>query len=539
MTGLDNRQAQPGLKRWNAVDVACVVVLVAYFLHFALPSLAGGFSGDDMMNMYEYWNAGISNSLWANVCFWTPFRRPGGALYYLLIYHFFTLNPQPYHLIQISILAATIPIMYHLARLVTSSRSVAFLTVLACCYHSQVAKLVFIGGFIYDVLCGFFYFAALTYYIHIREKGVSLHPLQLLGFLAFYVCALNSKEMAVTLPVIVLIYEALKCPRLAEWKQFLRRNWRSASPVLIAGALTAVYLYGEIHGPVIGLDPYRPEFSWHNFITSNAAFAGELINFCPSVSVLSQKALLVISSKTILIWWAAVFVYAFMRRDRALKLMAFWIAIVPLPIAFIRPIRGGACLYLLLFGWAMIFAKIAWDVITIISKSFTLLGQGAAVGAATGAMIGGVATNRVRAATIGAAMGAAAGSMSRRVFGVFATFLVAAWLAIFTQWENQRSNRTRVLLRSTQKTIHVIQAFSSLNLHPAPGSTILIRGGPFFANDWDPLFVAALVLNDHSQRIYVGGANELSEQQVAQMDYIVSLTEFNAELVRAPGSQFR
>jgi hypothetical protein len=491
-----------------------------------------------MMNMYEYWHAGISNSLWANVCFWTPFRRPGGALYYLAIYHFFTLNPQPYHLIQLSILAATIPIMYHLARLLTSSRSVAFLTVLASCYHSQVATLVFIGGFVYDVLCGFFYFAALTYYIHIREKGVCLHPLQLLGFLALYVCALNSKEMAVTLPVIVLIYEALKCPRLAEWKQFFRRNWRSASPVLIAGALTAVYLYGQIHGPVIRLDPYRPEFSWHNFITSNATFAGKLINLCPSVSVVSQKALLVISPKTILILWAAVFVYAFMRRDRALKLMAFWIVIVPLPIAFIRPIRGRACLYLLLFGWAMIFAKIVWDVITLISKSFSLLGQGAGVDAATGAMIGGVATHRVRAA-LGAAMAAAAGSMPLRVFRVFATFLVAVWLAIFTQWENQRSNRTRVLLGSMQKTIHVIQAFSSLNLHPTPGSTILIRGEPFFGNDWDPLFVAALVLNDHSLRIYIAGANELSEQQVAEMGYIVSLTEFNAELVHAPGSQFR
>src|SRR6266478_8647244 len=103
--------------------------------------------------------------------------------------------------------------VYYLARLLACSRSVAFLAVLALCYHAQLADLVFIGSFIYDVLCGFFYFAALTYYIHIREKGRSLRSTEFAAFLALYICALNSKEMAVTLPVIVLIYEALRRPR--------------------------------------------------------------------------------------------------------------------------------------------------------------------------------------------------------------------------------------------------------------------------------------------------------------------------------------
>ena len=48
----------------------------------------------------------------------------------------------------------------------------------------MLAGLVFVGAFIYDVLCGFFYFAALAYYVNIREAGASLRPLQLLGFLA-------------------------------------------------------------------------------------------------------------------------------------------------------------------------------------------------------------------------------------------------------------------------------------------------------------------------------------------------------------------
>src|SRR5215470_15963732 len=51
-----------------------------------------------------------------------------------------------------------------------------------------------------------------------------------------------------------------------------------------------------------------------------------------------------------------------------LQLMIFRIVIVPLPLAFIVPTRGDATLYLLLFGWAMIFAKLAVALITLIAK---------------------------------------------------------------------------------------------------------------------------------------------------------------------------
>src|SRR6266571_1226439 len=148
MTSSDNQSRSDGVNQSNAIDVLCVIILIAYFLHFALPALGGAFSEDEMMSVYIHWFTGTLKSLWENVCFWKGIGRPGGALYYLPL--------------------------YHLARLLASSRSVAFLGVLAFCYHAQLANLVFSGSGIYDALCGFFYFAALTYYIHIREKGLLL-----------------------------------------------------------------------------------------------------------------------------------------------------------------------------------------------------------------------------------------------------------------------------------------------------------------------------------------------------------------------------
>jgi hypothetical protein len=527
MSNSNNRQFQPnGFYRSNAIDVVCVIAIVAYFLHFALPSLAGGFNEDEMTNMYVYWFSGAFKSLWANICFWTASGRPGGALYYLPLHHFFSLNPQPYRIVQVSILTVSIPIVYYLARLLASSRSVAFLAVLALCYHAQLANLVFIGSFIYDVLCGFFYFAALTYYVHIREKGLPLRPMQWVGFLALYACALNFKEMAVTLPVIVLVYELLKYYHEPERQKFFRWIVHDASPALAAGAITAIYCYNKIYGPrswvVAGLEAYTPHYSWHRFIKSNEGFISELFYYLVPKS----------TGGVVLAAWGLVFAYAFLRRDRMLQLMAFWVVIIPLPLAFI-PTRRGACLYLLLFGWAMIFAKLVSDLITLISRSSTLLGKDVGVGAATGA-----ATNHVRGAAIGAAIGAAAGKTSPPIFRVFATVLVASVLAIFTQWENQRFGSVPASLLSIgQKASHVIQAFHSLDLHPAPGSMILLRPeSRFYQNKHYPLFVASLVWNDHSLRIYVAGANQVTEQQIAKMDYIISLTEFQGKLLRTPES---
>jgi len=501
--------------RQTILDAICVAVLIAYFLYFALPALRGGFREDEMMNIGICWCAGALKSVLANIVFWKLFLcpgnalydlplylyRPGGALYYLPLYHFFGLDPLPYRIVQISILAASIPLAYYLSRRLACSRSIAFLAVVALCYHPQLGSLVFVGAFIYDVLCGFFYFAALAYYIHFREKDVSLRPAQLLGFLALYICALNCKEMAVTLPVIVLIYEFLKSPGWPDWNGFLRWIRPYAAP-LIAGLLTVLYIYGKTHGSgtLASLDPYRPRYSWYNFTASNGRFVGELLFPGHTVTPI-----------TLLLLWAGVFIYAFMRRDRMLQLMAFWIVIVPLPLVFIVPMRGDAPLYLLLFGWAMIFAKLAFDLITLISKFSAFVG------------------NRVLAASAGVA----STKVSPQVFRIIATLLVAFAVAAFTKRENQRLQAP--WLNVGTKTSHVIQTFRSLGLRPMHGSRILLLlKENIFLNKWNVFFIASLVWNNHSLRIWVENVNELTPQQQANVDYIISVSEFEADIIRSP-----
>ena len=452
--------------------------------------------------------------------------RPGGALYYLPLYHFFDLDPLPYRIAQISILALTIPIAYYLARLLASCRSLAFVAVLAFCYHPYVANLVFVGAFIYDVLCGFFYLAALTYYVHLREQDICLGPVQLLIFLLLYVLALDSKEMSVTLPVIILIYEFLKAPRWADCKAFFRWSVCYAMPSLIAGAVTAIYVCGKVYGTasLTRLDPYRPRYSWHQFVAANAKFLNELFFGSNAISL-----------KTFWILWVAVFIYAVFRRDRMVRLMAVWVVIVPLPIAFLLPIRGGGCLYLLLFGWAMIFAKVACDLIALISRPFMFPGQRVAVDRKTEAMSKTHDRCAAGNAPILGTLRATAGKTPGWTVRIVLVSVLAVSFALFTGWENRRLRTVPNLLGVGEKVSHVIAAIDSLNLRPAPGSTVLLDvQEQLFRNKWHPLFIASLIWNDHSLQIGIKGLTKLTPEQLEKVDYVISLTEFQATVIRSP-----
>lgn len=572
MINSDNQSQHDGVRYSNAIDVLLVAILIAYFLYFALPAVAGAFSEDDLSAVCGYWFSGtLRKTVWENIFFWRGIGRPAGGLYYVPLSHLFRINPQPYRIVQIGILTAVIPIVYHMARLLASSRAVAFLTIIAFCYHPKLSNLVGNGAYIYDVLCGFFYFAALAYYIHIREKGLHLRPLQWLGFLALYVCALNSKEIAVTLPVIILAYEVLKYYHQPERRKLFRWMLYDASPALVSGAITAVYCYNKLYGRGFAgnfspefvehrLDParlppwvaaalelYKPHYSWRQFIDSNAHFVSEIFYMAPTH---------VVTGATLVAIWALIFAYGFLRRDRTVQLMAFWVVITPLPLAFVTP-RGGARLYILLFGWAMIFAKLVWDAIMLVSKVPGLSGRGAQTDVIVERPFESGGADRELSKTQPANASLTRGGFT--AFQTLGTIVVACALAIFTGWQNQRLGVNRAFLNSGQKTSHVIRAIGSLNLHPSPRSTILLRPEKHFLQNGfypgffasftpnDPLreliakaspeywrCVALLVFGDRSLQIQVEGQNELTEEQIAKVDYVILFDEFQATIVRGP-----
>jgi hypothetical protein len=119
---------------------------------------------------------------------------------------------------------------------------------------------------------------------------------------------------------------------------------------------------------------------------------------------------------------------------------------------------------------------------------------------------------------------------------VISVFAVS--LAIFTHWQNHRLATVPNLLAVGQKVSHVMAAFDSLNLRPAPHSTVLLKPDEqLFQNKWHPLFIASLVWNDRSLQIGIEKLNKLTPEQLAKVNYISPLTEFEATVIRSTNRQ--
>ena len=64
-------------------------------------------------------------------------------------------------------------------------------------------------GTVYDILCFTFFYSALATYVNVRRTGQAFTIGQALRFLGLSVLALNSKEMAATLPVVLWAFELI------------------------------------------------------------------------------------------------------------------------------------------------------------------------------------------------------------------------------------------------------------------------------------------------------------------------------------------
>jgi len=130
------------------------------------------------------------------------------------------------------------------------------------------------------------------------------------------------------------------------------------------------------------------------------------------------------------------------------------------------------------------------------------------------------------------------GKTAARALRIALVSVLAVSFALFLDWENRRLRIVPNLLGVGEKVSHVIAAFDSLDLRPAPKSTVLLKPDEqLFQNKWHPLFIASLVWNDRSLQIWIDKLSKVTPEQLAKVDYIISLTEFKATVIRSPNAQ--
>lgn len=438
-------------------------VLAAFFWFFHRLVLRAYFGSDEMMNLYGHWQPPLWKTVAAGFWFWSKTVRPMGAAYYLPLYSLFGLNPASFNAVRCVILLVNTAVFLLLAKVISRSWWIATLAAFPIAYQSEIGNLHYDGAFIYDVLCGGFYFAGLFYYLRCRRANGGLGIREVCIFLVLYLCALNSKEMAVSLPVLILVYELLFEARRAKF-----------GPVLIIAAITAVFILGKISGPgtLTSMDSYRPVFTWERFADSNTRILNQL--FYTDVFTISR----------VLQLWA-VLLYIGLRNwglrkfDARWLFLLAWVVITPLPLAFL-PNRGGATLYIVCGGWAMMAALAVRAVLRLFAR--------------------------------------------QPVAGLPRKAIMTAGLAacIAGYWHETLRSDDRLVpyyLKNGEDTAQAIAAVQSLGVRPAPHSFVVFLNSPF-PEYYDTLFIAALVWKDPTIEIWLQNKHPVPDSVLAQSKYV-------------------
>jgi len=432
------------------------------------------------MNIYYYWSRGPLQLMKGLLLFPSTYFRPMGGVFYSLLYGLFGLTPLPYHVTITGLIIVNSYMAYRFASLISDSRLGGALTALLATYHSYLAAMIYWPSFIYDVLCFAFFFLALNYYISIRKKGLLLTKRQIIIMTICYVCALESKEMAVSLPIILLHYELLwHAPARRSWSEV--RDWliKEGLLSLILGAITLVYVIGKTSGSgaLIKNGAFRPLFTWQRFTESNVLYLDTFLYRSPNHGF---------TAFTLLLTWVALIYIAWRRREKYFWLMVSFVIVTPLPIAFIPP-RAAGCLYIPLVGWAIILSTLYLSLATLLKNEPPLRP---------------LSPQQLRVAL--------------------------ALIAIPCLWNvNRRADRRSLpaVYAREQLTWSFLEQLRTARLPVKPNSDIVFINDPFSDNPyarWNAKFITELLYRDHTIRVLPARMIPLSAERIAAADLVLT-----------------
>jgi hypothetical protein len=339
------------------VKVLAGAAIAAYFFLLTHEAVHAYFTPDDMMNLYRSWIYPLKSLVKANLLFFesSPFYRPMGSAWYRTIFYFAGFNPAPFHAVNLAVLAANIFLTYAVARRLSGSAEIGAMAALLGSYHTSFAFLYFDTGFVYDVLCYFFFFSALLVYLRVRQRDQPLNAAALVACSVLYICALGSKEMAVTFPLFLLIYELLYHPPKTTAVRWALKEGRG---VLATGLITAAFVIGRFIDPnSLARHPaYALVFTWERFMETSRTFVSGLFFDAAWVTPVS-----------IIVLWTAMFAAAWLARSKPLKFAWLFLMLSVAPVAFTAP-RGPSQYYLVLFGWVLFAATLLVQVSAYVSR---------------------------------------------------------------------------------------------------------------------------------------------------------------------------
>jgi len=135
--------------------------------------------------------------------------RPVVTLSYFFDYAFWGLNPFGYHLSNLLLHLANAGLFYLLLSLLLRNKIIALAASLFFLAHPVNTEAVNVISFREDLLAFFFFIASLITYLKSGSLREKRQKLIYLSSLLMFLLALFSKEMALTLPLIIILFDAL------------------------------------------------------------------------------------------------------------------------------------------------------------------------------------------------------------------------------------------------------------------------------------------------------------------------------------------
>ncbi|MGC4049977.1 MAG: hypothetical protein QM757_11385 [Paludibaculum sp.] len=441
----------------SPLNALLVFLGVCWFLLFAHGGLAAQFSGDDLMNLHGYLGHTPVSLIVDNLRYWSTSYRPLGGLFYVLLYNWFGFDPLPFRMACFAILALNLGLLWRFTFRLSGAREVAFLALLIAAYHAWFVDLYYNTGTIYDLLCYSFYLGAFNLYMKARAQRPTLSWRQLGTISALYVCALNAKEMAVSLPALLAAYEVIYhgAALRSGVSRWIRAEGRG---VLVTGLLTLPYVAGKLlgAGSLVENPAYRLAISPGRYLDTFHLYLNPLL-YQDHLFRDPNTVQLLLGMLALALW----------RRSRPMLFAWFFLLASLLPVAFIAH-YAAFFLYVPMAGWALYTAETLVMARRLLA---TLLVRAA--------RLDGTGAQHLRTATV-----------------VALPPLLALFLAPCHQRE---SGKTLRIFESVQPPSRQLSAqLLALQSGLPRGGRVLFVGDPFAADNYLLLFLTRLVYRDMS-----------------------------------------
>ena len=321
--------------------VLAILFIACYFLLFSVDSLSTWFTFDDGMNLialHRHWAVPFRSNVLDVLQVFSTAYRPLGALFYGPFYDLFGFHPLPFRIAAYLLLILNIVLAYRFAKALGASREACALSTLLFSYNGSMQDLYYNTGTIYDLLCFPLYIGAVLVYVRRRSKSLPLDFRTMAMVTVLFLAALDAKEMAVTLPAALLLYEVIYRAR--------DRQLRTGGFLLLMLAASGVFMrikVAELSGNAL----YHPHLSVPFILTGMGHYFEQLLYLRPE----SFGPVKVTLALTLLLALAAAF------RSRAAAYGTLFFAAGLLPLSVIGP-RTGYAAYVAYPGLTLAFGAI-------------------------------------------------------------------------------------------------------------------------------------------------------------------------------------